>query len=100
MSGPMRIGIPDGSPGQRNMNCPGAYLVLTREARRELEQLGVPFASSGDDIPAEGRGYARVFCRNEVQTVKRPHGTYAMGLCSHCHELELNQRKQLKPKTP
>jgi hypothetical protein len=96
----MRIGIPDGSPGTRNMNCPGAYMVLTLEQFRELEQLGVHFASDGTDIPAEGKGYARVFCCAEVQTVKRPHGTYAMGLCSHCSELERNQRRQLKPKTP
>jgi hypothetical protein len=39
---------------------------------------------------------ARTFCSNDVETVTRHHGTYAMGLCARCSEMEANQRRDMR----
>ncbi len=92
-----RIGIPEGGgTTDRNTRCPGAYLSVDREGFRELARHGHPWASGIEDLPAEGRGSARTFCAGDVSIVVRHHGSYAMGLCSRCSDMEANQRKDLR----
>lgn len=117
MSDPIRmgIGIPTGSKGMaRSRHCPGACIRVTREDYVVLRRNGQLFATSPQDIRAEGLSDARVVCHRDVaeikvvQYAKKPgdpqknepdrevvSAVYDAALCSTCADLERNNRADL-----
>lgn len=102
------IGLPDGaSLGRRMRHCPGALLRLTREDYAAMRRGGEVFSTSVHDLPASGRGDARVLCHQDVAEIrvpqyKRPDGrtvyaVYDAALCRSCAELERINRSSLTP---
>lgn len=98
MSGPMRIGIPDGTTTKapRLSRCPGAALVVDRAEYHTLQRDGLVWSSGSKDLPLEGKGTARTFCAADVETVTHHLGSYQTGLCRGCSEMEANQRRDLR----
>ncbi len=98
MTGPMRIGIPDGTAPTipRNSRCPGAALIVDRAEFHTLQRDGLVWSSGAKDLPAEGKGTARTFCTDDVEVCANPLGSYQAGLCRRCGQMETNQRRDLR----
>lgn len=78
--------------------CPGANVLLTKQDYVDITKGGEIFATSRQNIPADGYGLMRVLCRREVERV--PESICAdviyYGLCSSCSELEAGNRRTLR----
>ncbi len=98
-SEPMSVGIPDGTPHPRQRHCSGACLLVDRAGYRELERSGVRWETRSEDVPTDGKAYARIECAANVETIARHHGTYIMGLCADCTALEGRFRAALAART-
>lgn len=93
MSGPERIGLPDGSPvGERQWRCPGALLRVTRDDYLTLRREGQVWATGESKIEPDCMSDARAFCRSETADLGKG---YRAGLCGACSELERDNRATL-----
>lgn len=90
-----RIGLPDGTRHPRLTRCSGALLVVSAEEYRVLGNNGLKWAA-GNDVPAEGKASARVWCDRDEASLERNGCLYTYGLCGACAELEANQRRDLR----
>lgn len=92
------IGIPDGKPTPRPSHCSGASLLVDRESYRALERGGIRWETRSKDLPAEGKGPARVACAGVELTLTRGTQTYTYALCRECMTLENQFRAALAAK--
>lgn len=94
-SEPIGIGIPDGAPRPRQTHCSGASLLVDVATYRTLERSGVRWATRSEDIPADGKGDARVACDGQAVTLTRGTTVYSYALCRDCMALEAKFRAAL-----
>lgn len=99
MERPERIDVivGDGVQTQRNLDCPGALLVINRHEYDELSRSGEVFRTKRQELPVDARGDARVVCSGQVMTKAGLAGDLVLyALCASCASLESNCRQEAR----
>ncbi len=100
--GPTRIGFDleaiakGGSDRPSQNDCPGAILVITRDEYDQAVRAGEMFVTPRRDMPDDGRGDARVFCKGTVLRKQGVGGMVYYGLCASCSEAERLMRDKAR----
>jgi len=77
-------------------DCPGGQLVITRDEYDAMVSAGEHFVTPRRDMPDDGRGDARLFCRGTVLRKEGVGGMVFYGLCGSCSEAERRMREKAR----
>jgi hypothetical protein len=69
---------------------------VTREEYDEMRRGGEVFVTKRDDVPTDGRGSARLFCKGTVLREERMGIQYFYALCASCTEAEKLMREKAR----